>query len=66
MQGHARRSGKQLLRRWDDSDGVWRSLYGGESRLACFLEVLAFARPDPQLQDELAGVDEAPEDEVAQ
>ena len=37
----------------------------GESRLACFLEVLAFARPDPQLQAALAGMDEAPEDEVA-
>ena len=55
---HGRFSG-----RWDDPDGVWRSIYVGESRLACFLEVLAFARPDPQLQDEL-GIEEAPEDEV--
>ena len=29
------------------------------------LEVLAFARLDSQLQDELAGIDEAPEDEVS-
>ncbi len=57
---HGRFSG-----RWDDPDGIWRSIYVGESRLACFLEVLAFARPDPQLQDELAGVDEADEDAVA-
>lgn len=57
---HGRFSG-----RWDDPDGVWRSIYVGESRLACYLEVLAFARPDPQLQDELAGIDEALEDEVA-
>lgn len=57
---HGRFSG-----RWDDPDGVWRSIYVGESRLACFLEVLAFARPDPRLQDELAGIDEDPEDELA-
>ena len=57
---HGRFSG-----RWDDPDGVWRSVYLGESRLACFLEVLAFARLDSQLQDELAGIDEAPEDEVS-
>lgn len=57
---HGRFSG-----RWDDPDGIWRSIYLGESRLACFLEVLAFARPDPQLQDELSDVDEADEDAVA-
>ena len=57
---HGRFSG-----RWDDPDGVWRSIYVGESRLACYLEVLAFARPDLQLQDELAGIDEDPEDEVS-
>lgn len=56
---HGRFSG-----RWDDPNGVWRSIYVAESRLACYLEVLAFARPDPQLQDELAGIDEAPEDRV--
>jgi len=57
---HGRFSG-----RWDDPDGVWRSICVGESRLACYLEVLAFARVDPQLQDELAGIEEAPEDAVA-
>jgi len=57
---HGRFSG-----RWDDPDGVWRSIYVGESRLACYLEVLAFARADPQLQDGLAGIEEAPEDAVA-
>lgn len=35
--------------RWDDPDGVWRTLYCGISALACYLEVLAFARPSPQL-----------------
>lgn len=54
---HGRFSG-----RWDDPDGVWRSIYIGQSRLACYLEVLAFARADPQLQDVLAGIEEAPED----
>jgi len=57
---HGRFSG-----RWDDPDGVWRSIYVGESRLACFLKVLAFARADPQLQHDLAGLEEAPEDAVA-
>jgi hypothetical protein len=57
---HGRFSG-----RWDDPDGVWRSIYVGASRLACYLEVLAFVRADPQLQDDLAGIDEGPEDAVA-
>lgn len=57
---HGRFSG-----RWDDPDGVWRSIYVGERRLACYLEVLAFARPDPQLQDDLAGIEEDPQDQVA-
>lgn len=39
--------------RWDDPDGVWRTLYCGISALVCYLEVLAFARPSPQLVSEL-------------
>lgn len=39
--------------RWDDPEGVWRTLYCGISALACYLEVLAFARPSPQLIAEL-------------
>ena len=39
--------------RWDDPDGVWRTLYCATSALACYLEVLAFARPSPQLIVEL-------------
>lgn len=57
---HGRFSG-----RWDDPDGVWRSIYVGESRLACYLEVLAFVRADPQLQNDLAFIDEDSEDAVA-
>lgn len=44
--------------RWDDPDGVWRTLYVGSSPLACYLEVLARFRADPQLVDELAEIDE--------
>jgi hypothetical protein len=39
--------------RWDDPDGVWRTLYCGTSALACYLEVCAFARPSPQLVAEI-------------
>lgn len=39
--------------RWDDPDGLWRTLYVGSSRLACYLEVLAVFRPDVTLQDAL-------------
>lgn len=40
--------------RWDDPDGIWRTLYVGSSLLACYLELLARFRPDPVLADELA------------
>ncbi len=48
--------------RWDDPDGLWRTLYVGHSRLACYLEVLAVFRPDPALTDALDAVQEDPED----
>ncbi|WP_104081338.1 RES domain-containing protein [Cryobacterium sp. Y11] len=32
--------------RWDDIDRVFRTVYAGDSRYACFVEVLAYARPD--------------------
>lgn len=35
--------------RWDDPDGIWRTLYVGDSRLACYLELIACMRPDPIL-----------------
>ena len=38
---------RPLPGRWDDPDGVWRTLYCGTSALACYLEVCAFARPSP-------------------
>jgi len=48
--------------RWDDPDGLWRSLYVGGSRLACYVEVLAVFRPDPVLSAEFASINETPED----
>lgn len=48
--------------RWDDPDGVWRSVYIGQTPLACYLEVLAVFRPDPHLGGELAEIDEDPLD----
>jgi hypothetical protein len=44
--------------RWDDPNGVWRSLYVGDSPLTCYLEVLARFRFDPSLQSELAQIEE--------
>lgn len=35
--------------RWDDPAGVWRTLYIGATRLACYLEVLAYARKSDEL-----------------
>lgn len=50
--------------RWDDPVGVWRSLYVGADPLACFLEVLAPFRADPQLAGDLADIREDPADTV--
>lgn len=44
--------------RWDDPDGIWRTLYVGSSLLACYLELLARFRPDPVLVNELAVIDD--------
>lgn len=53
--------------RWDDADGVFPTVYAGDSLYACYVEVLAFARPDitadgKDLLDEIA---EDPEDATA-
>jgi hypothetical protein len=48
--------------RWDDPDGVWRTLYVGDTRLACYLEVLAAFRADPELAHQLHDIDEDPAD----
>lgn len=42
--------------RWDDPHGTWRALYVGSSALACYLEVLAVFRPDPQLETDMADI----------
>jgi hypothetical protein len=50
--------------RWDDTDGVFRTVYAGDSLYACYVEVLAYSRPDvdPDGENLLAGIDEDPED----
>ncbi|WP_182347800.1 RES domain-containing protein [Tomitella gaofuii] len=48
--------------RWDDPDGNWRTVYSGDTVLACLLEVLAFARHDPRTSDGLDQIDEDPRD----
>jgi hypothetical protein len=48
--------------RWDDPDGRFRTLYFGDSVLACLLEVLAHARRDKYLAAELDDIIEDPED----
>lgn len=44
--------------RWDDPDGVYRTLYVGDSLLGAFLEVLARFRPDLALQAELDAIED--------
>ena len=51
--------------RWDDPDGVWRTLYVGDTRLACYLEVLAPFRADPHLAAQLDDIEEDPADTTA-
>lgn len=51
--------------RWDDPNGVWRSVYVGASRLVCFLEVLAPFRLDAALAGELAEIEQDPADASA-
>ena len=51
--------------RWDDPDGVWRTLYVGDTRLACYLEVLAPFRADPHLAAQLDDIEEDLDDTTA-
>lgn len=44
--------------RWDDPAGSFRTVYAGETLLACLLEVLACFRPDPRLEENLAVITE--------
>ncbi|MBM6622828.1 RES family NAD+ phosphorylase [Micrococcaceae bacterium RIT802] len=48
--------------RWDDPDGRFRTLYFGDALLNCLVELLAHARREKYLAEELAGIDEDPED----
>lgn len=50
--------------RWDDPAGVWRTLYVGATPLACYLEVLAYARPSVELSVDLDDIVVDEEDEA--
>lgn len=49
--------------RWDDPGGSWRTLYVGETRLACLLELLARFRPSTRVAEEIADIVVDGEDE---
>lgn len=49
--------------RWDDPGGFWRSLYVGETRLGCLLELLARFRPSVQVAEEMADIEVDDEEE---
>lgn len=50
--------------RWDDANGVFRTVYAGDTLYACYVEVLAYSRPDvgPDGADLLAEIAEDPRD----
>lgn len=50
--------------RWDDADGEFRTVYAGDSLYACYVEVLAYARPDVNADGSglLDDIDEDPAD----
>ncbi|GAB6855950.1 hypothetical protein [Microbacterium xylanilyticum] len=49
--------------RWDDHGQVFRTIYAADSAYSCYVEILAFLRPDrPSWQDLLADISEDPED----
>jgi hypothetical protein len=51
--------------RWDDPEGQYRTLYVGDSAVACFIEVLAKFRPDPAVTAELNAIESDEVDEIA-
>ena len=56
-------TGGRFTGRWDDPGGVWRTLYVGSARLACYLEVLAYARPCPDMVADLDDIEVDDEDQ---
>ena len=48
--------------RWDDAHGVFRTVYAGDTRYACFVEVLAFARPALAVESDYLDIEEDLED----
>jgi len=49
--------------RWDDPNGHWRAKYVGELPVACYLEVLAPFRPDPELPNDMDAIESNDEDD---
>ena len=49
--------------RWDDAGNVFRTVYVGDTSFACFMEVLAFARPDPTVDGGLSAIVEYEQDD---
>lgn len=49
--------------RWDDPGGSWRTLYVGETRLACLLELLARFRPSTRVIEEISDIEIDDEEE---
>lgn len=49
--------------RWDDPNGHWRAKYVGAHPAACYLEVLAPFRPDPELQTDMDAIESDDEDD---
>ena len=50
--------------RWDDINGQFRTVYAGQSLLACFIEVFAKYRRDPHLAVTLEDIVEDPADAI--
>ena len=48
--------------RWDDPAGTFRTVYAASDLLSCLLEVLARFRVDPFVSEDLAAIEEDPDD----
>ena len=57
-------TGGKFNGRWDDAEGRFRTVYAGQSFLACLVELPACFRPDPALVLEMTAIDEDDEDAV--
>ena len=42
--------------RWDDPDSTYRSIYASSRRVGAYLETMAWARPDPAVDRDIAAI----------